>query len=113
MAHHVVTFKGFDGLSKGMKKRLNMDAVKRVVKMNTAYLQCTAQDNVPVDTGHLRDSIEIELKDNGMTGIVEPTAEYAAYVEFGTRKMTANPYLKPAWEAEKKQFKKDMKYLTR
>ena len=45
--------------------------------------------------------------------MVEPTAEYAPYVEFGTRFMNAQPYLKPAFKKQSKQFRKDMNELVR
>lgn len=113
MAHRTIKFEGLMELDKALAKRLNMDAVKRVVKMNTAELQERAQGSAPVATGHLKDSIGLELENGGMTGVVEPTAEYAAYVELGTRFMEAQPYLKPAWEEQKEQFKKDMATLVK
>ena len=113
MAHRTIKFEGLAELDKALAKRLNMDAVKRVVEQNTAELQKRAQDNAPVDTGHLKDSIGLELEDGGMTCVVEPTAEYAAYVELGTRFMGAQPYLKPAWEEQKEQFKLDLNKLVK
>lgn len=119
MAHHVVTFKGFDGLSKGLKKRLNMDAVKRVVQKNGDQLNKRAKENTEdafvkgYSRGDTARSINAEIRDGGMTAVVEPHTDYAAYVEFGTRKMTAKPYLKPAWEVQKEQFKRDMRRLTK
>jgi len=44
---------------------------------------------------------------------VEPHTEYASYVEFGTRFMEAQPYMKPAFEKQSKQFRKDMNELVR
>ena len=44
---------------------------------------------------------------------MEPTAEYAAYVEYGTRYMNAQPYMRPSYTAQKEQFKSDLKKLTR
>ena len=68
---------------------------------------------VPVDTGALRNSIytdtaktankpvdqDYELpRGNHKTAYVGPTMEYAIYVELGTNKMDAQPYLIPAVE---------------
>ena len=72
-----------------------------------------AQRNAPVDTGTLKRSIGIDISDGGMTATVEPTAEYAPYVELGTRFMEAQPHLKPAFEEQKKQFEKDLQKLVR
>ena len=52
---------------------------------------------VPVDTGYLRSTIGRE-KEGSSRYVVEATADYASYVEFGTRKMAAQPYLRPALE---------------
>lgn len=48
----------------------------------------------PVDTGRLRSSVFARRGD----GYVEvgSNVQYAAYVEFGTRYMAAQPYLRPA-----------------
>ncbi len=108
-----VKFEGIAKLNKGLKKRMDMSAVKTVVKKNGSDMQRKAQRNVPVDTGTLRRSINLEISDGGMTATVEPTAEYAPYVELGTRFMEAQPFLKPAFEEQKKQFEKDLKELVR
>ncbi|MFQ8894288.1 MAG: HK97-gp10 family putative phage morphogenesis protein [Dorea sp.] len=44
---------------------------------------------------------------------IEPTADYAAYVEYGTRFMNAQPYMRPAYNAQKGKFKSDMQKLVR
>lgn len=48
----------------------------------------------PVDTGNLRDSIAVSADSGGAE--VSADADYAAYVEFGTWKMAAQPFLVPA-----------------
>lgn len=48
----------------------------------------------PVDTGNLSDRITHD-KDND-SAYVGTNVDYAPYVEFGTVKMRAQPYLKPA-----------------
>jgi HK97 gp10 family phage protein len=53
-----------------------------------------AQNIVPVDTGFLFNSAFIQVgADDVLFGF---SAEYASYVEFGTYKMAAQPYLRPA-----------------
>jgi HK97 gp10 family phage protein len=49
---------------------------------------------VPVDTGELRDSIDYNVEADGSLNF-EATAEYAGYVEFGTSKMSAQPFFMP------------------
>ena len=53
---------------------------------------------VPVDTGFLKNSIKGDVDRSKAVGEVAVTAEYAAYVEYGTRHMAAQPYLTPAAE---------------
>ena len=104
---------GMEKLQKKLKKNVNMEDVKRVVRHNGAEMQEKAQRNAPVDTGTLKRSIGLEFTDGGMSAEVEPTAEYAPYVELGTRFMEAQPYLKPAFDDQKEKFKKDMKKLVK
>lgn len=124
-----ITFDGIEELQKKVAKNIKLDAVKRVVRKNGERLQRRAQDNADFrghyawekgkgkvfkkPTGKLKESITLDITDGGLTAEVEPTAEYAPYVELGTRFMEAQPFLKPAWEVQKEQFKKDMQKLVR
>lgn len=51
---------------------------------------------VPVDTGYLKGSIT--KGGAGGAWFVEAAAHYSSFVEYGTRKMRAQPYLRPALE---------------
>ena len=104
---------GMEKLQKKLKKNVNMESVKKKVRQHGGQLQEKAQRNAPVDTGKLKGSIGIDITDAGMTAEVTPTAEYAPYVEPGTRFMEAQPYLKPAFNEQKEKFKKDMDKLVR
>lgn len=57
-------------------------------------VEADAKAMCPVDTGELRKSITSEVL--GTTGVVGTNKEYAMYVELGTYKMAAQPYLVPA-----------------
>ena len=61
-------------------------------------IEGAAKRSCPVDTGRLRSSIthEIELVPGKVRGRVGSNVEYAAYVELGTRRTRAQPYLRPA-----------------
>lgn len=52
------------------------------------------------------------MKDNGLTAESGPTTEYAEYLEYGTRFMEAQPFIKPAFDKQAEKFKRDMKKLT-
>jgi HK97 gp10 family phage protein len=53
-----------------------------------------ARQLAPVDTGELRD--KIKAKHLSRYSQVEAGAKHSGYVEFGTYKMAAQPYLRPA-----------------
>ena len=55
----------------------------------------------PVDTGQLRGSITTETGSDGgqIYSDTGPTANYAEYLEFGTRFQSAQPYAEPGWQA--------------
>lgn len=57
-----------------------------------------AKRMAPVDTGRLRSSIGEELRQDagGLVEIVGTDVSYAPYVELGTRRMRAQPFLRPA-----------------
>ena len=119
-----VRIDGFDKLEAKLKRNMNLGAVRTVVRKNGADLQTKAQENAPVGTpqstgipgyvgGTLKRSVELDITDGGLTAEVEPAADYAAYVEYGTRFMEAQPYLKPAYDEQKKKFVKDLNELVR
>lgn len=104
---------GLQKLQKKLKNNTDLSDVKKVVRHNGSEMQKKAQKNAPVDSGTLKRSIGLEINDGGMVAEVEPIAAYAPYVELGTRFMEAQPYLKPAFDEQKKEFEKDMKKLVR
>ena len=120
----VIKFEGIEELQKHIAKNVNIEKVKEVVKSNGADLQDKAQvkaefkghykgNEFIIPSGKLKGSIELDIKNGGLESEVEPKADYAAYVELGTRFMDAQPYLKPAFDEQLKQFKKDMKDLVK
>ncbi|MGC4020250.1 MAG: HK97 gp10 family phage protein [Muricomes sp.] len=108
-----IKIEGLEKLQKALKKNVTLSDVKRVVKQNGSELQSKAKRKAPVDTGDLKRSIGLEISSGGMTAKVEPTVEYAAYLEYGTRFQKAQPYLKPSLEEQEKQFKSDMQKLVK
>lgn len=57
------------------------------------------------DTGHLQSRITTR-QTGPLTAEVRSDAEYAAALEFGTSRMSARPYMRPARDAKKKQIQK-------
>ena len=65
----------------------------------------------PVDTGRLRNSITHDTDDE--TAYIGTNVEYAAYVELGTSKSKAQPYLQPAVQDHREEYKAIIqKYLS-
>lgn len=72
--------------------------VSRALAAAAFKVQARAQQTAPYDTGHLRASIA--ASGGGLRWRVSAAAAYALYVELGTRKMSAQPYLVPALRQE-------------
>ena len=64
-----------------------------------------AKELCPVDTGRLRNSITHEVDMNEQAAIIGSNVEYAAYVELGTSRQHAQPYLRPACENHSAEYK--------
>ncbi|HBC4807069.1 TPA: HK97 gp10 family phage protein [Staphylococcus aureus] len=58
--------------------------VKRGIAKTTAKIHNTIISLMPVDTGYLRESVTMDFKDSGFTGVINIGSEYAIYVEYGT-----------------------------
>lgn len=120
---NTIKFEGLEEVTKALNRgATSTDDIKKVVQFHGAELQKLAVQNAVFrghmegsrfvkPTGNLRRSITLELRQFGMSAEVEPTASYGAYVELGTRYMAAQPYLKPAFDAENPKFIRDLKKL--
>jgi HK97 gp10 family phage protein len=67
----------------------------QLVKATAFRLEAGAKMRAPVDTGFLRNSIQTTFESD-LSAVVFVAAEYGVYVEFGTSKMRARPFLTPA-----------------
>lgn len=67
----------------------------QVVRKSAWDVEAHAKSAVPVDTGALKNSIGTTWR-GPLSAEVGPTQHYAPYVEFGTYKMDARPYMGPA-----------------
>lgn len=56
------------------------------------------------DTGTLLGSVEMVLFDGGLAAEVGTRLDYGKFLEFGTSKMAARPWLSPAWETHRKEI---------
>lgn len=82
----------------GMKayRQVLAPKVKRILVENGKEVFRRAKEDVPVDTGNLRDHIFYEELENGIR-IFTRDVIYDVFVEYGTRKMAAQPFMTPAY----------------
>lgn len=80
------------------------DAVRKAINETAINIQRKAKRACPVDTGRLRSSINMTFADAAMVATVGTNVDYAPYVEFGTSKQKAQPFLFPAFEEERPQI---------
>ena len=65
-----------------------------------------AKKLAPVDTGNLRNSITHEVDEEEPAAYIGTNVEYAPYVCLGTIHMNAQPFLKPAVNDHKDEYRK-------
>ena len=65
----------------------------------------------PVRTGFLRSTIGWWVQ--GLKGVLEATAYYAGFVEFGTRRMGARPFIRPGSDQATLTFTQAINSLPR
>ena len=113
----VIKVTGLDKLQKSLKENVTMDDVKKVVRTNGSQMQRKMQTNADFkmgyQTGQTKRSIGLEIYDQGFTAEAGPTTEHSPYLEYGTRYMQAQPFVKPAHNEQKEKFKRDMQKLVR
>lgn len=112
-----VKIEGLDKLEKQLKKNATLDDVRIVVRKNGADLQRKIQRNADFkkgyQTGATKRSIGLEIVDGGMAAESGPTTEYSEYLEYGTRFMEKQPFVKPALDEQEQKFKSDMQKLVK
>jgi HK97 gp10 family phage protein len=95
------------------------EAVKRAVEAATVkaltgaalIVEGAAKGLAPVDTGNLKGSITYRVGfDHAKVGT---NVDYAPYLEYGTVKMSAQPYLRPGLDSNKSAINKSMAEVYR
>jgi HK97 gp10 family phage protein len=65
------------------------------------------------DTGFLVQNIVVDIDANGLGASVESRADYSSFLEFGTSKMGARPFMQPALEVNKPKIRRLAKQMIR
>lgn len=106
---------GIIELEAKLKKNMTLGHVKDTVKQNGSELQTFMTRNAVFvkgyATGTTKRSIHSTYSDAGFTVTVEPTTYYSPYLEYGTRFMDAQPFVKPSFNVQKEIFKRDLNKL--
>ena len=112
-----IKVEGLDKLQKALKQNATLDDVKKVVRHNGSELQRKIQSKADFtkgyQTGTTKRSVGLEITDGGFTAESGPETDYAPYLEYGTRFMEAQSFVRPAFEEQKKQFQSDLQKLVR
>lgn len=82
--------------------------VSAVVRASADRVKRAGQAKAPHRTGALAGSIGFDLhgdgRSGGMTAVVGPSVRYGLFVEHGTSKMAAQPFMGPSLAAEEPRF---------
>ncbi|HEM3705751.1 TPA: HK97 gp10 family phage protein [Streptococcus suis] len=109
----ILEIKGDEPLIKHLQTAANMIAHKEIIKKRGSELQKKAVRNAVFkggySTGATRKDISLEITDGGFTAKVKAGTEYSGYVEKGTRKMNAQPFMKPAHDEIQPKFIEDLR----
>lgn len=87
-------------------KQAKSQALEIIGGMAESYAKAAC----PVDTGRLRNSITHQQYSED-TEVIGTNVEYAPYVELGTSKMGAKPFLRPAAENHTAEYKAIMQQV--
>lgn len=111
-----IFFEGLEELESKLKKNVSLSDVKRVVRNNGSKLQSNIQKNADFSkgyaTGTTKRSVNLQIGANGLEASSEPQTDYSQYVEWGTRFMEAQPFVRPGFVETKENFKSDMRKLV-
>lgn len=109
---------GFKKLDRQLRKLpgpMAKKALRKGLRAGAKIIQAEAKVRVPKVTGALRKSIRVRAarKRRGTVGVTVTTGQkdnafvgdtyYGGMVEFGTSRMTARPFMQPAFDAKKQQ----------
>lgn len=86
-------------------KSLTREAVVRGLVAVAIQANNYATMLCPVDTTRLRTSISDGIDEPSLTAYIGTNVEYAPYVEYGTSKMAAQPFIKPAVNNHAPEYK--------
>lgn len=86
-------------------KAMSKQAIEKALTQIGMKCETYAKKDCPVDTGNLRNSISYQVNAGEHYVDIGTDVEYGKYVEAGTSRMRAQPFLKPASEGHTSEYK--------
>ena len=101
MADINVKWSGLDKLMEelGATAGATIEAAASAMKTTTGQVQAKAKQIAPKRTGVMAGNINVKpvkKTSTSVTGTIEAEKDYSSFVEFGTYKMHAEPFMRPA-----------------
>lgn len=100
-----VTFQDNSGLYKNAAKEAIERALEAVGTQAESHAKRNLTESGAVDTGRLRNSVTHEVRMSEDAVYIGTNVEYAPYVENGTRRMKARPYIVPAASGHSAEYR--------
>ena len=88
---------------RGLTERMKQNIAKQADPVGQE-MEDMAKSLAPVRTGRLRDSIYHHVNPEDLTMDFGNNVEYGVFVEFGTRRMAAQPHIRPALDAKQQKL---------
>jgi HK97 gp10 family phage protein len=85
--------RNLDRLAGAQRRQAQRDGLEAGARIVETHAKINTTPNV--DTGTLRNSIQVDSV-TPTQAIIAPHTDYAEYLEFGTSRMQAYPYMRPA-----------------
>ena len=89
--------------------------LEKAILKGALMVEGSAKRHSPVDTGYLRGSITHQFYKNAYEpyALVGTNTEYAPYQEYGTSKMSPQPFLRPAFDENIEEIQRNIKEAFR
>ena len=115
---------GLDDLESKLKEGADLKLVKELIKKHGSQMEAQMMRNASFKghysngvfvkpTGATKRSITMETSDRGFTAKVGPKTHYAPYLEYGTRKMSAQSFVRPAFYQQRTKFLNDLRKIMK
>ncbi len=97
------------GIAGNLVKNTAITSIQSGAKSGRRYGKHTASapgQPPATDTGVLQTNIVLNMESTGLVANVESRAKYSIFLEFGTSKMKARPFMMPAFEENKPKIRR-------